>query len=264
MIEKLGNMRQVLRKAFRMGDVAASDQAHRLNEHERHPGPAEYIRDFVLGGIDGIITTFAVVSGVEGANLSTSIILILGVANLIADGFSMAVGNFLGSRSEQDYFMSERAREGWEIENVPEHEIDEIREIYKKKGFTGDLLEQVVAHITSDRELWIDTMMREELNIVGEDRNAVAAAASTFAAFIVFGSVPLVVYVFAAIWGGQEQAQLFWWSAAATGLALFAVGALRAMFTLKSWIRSGLEILIVGGGAGLLSYLIGYALRSLQ
>ncbi|HEX8546616.1 MAG TPA: VIT1/CCC1 transporter family protein, partial [Cytophagaceae bacterium] len=110
----------------------------------------DYITEFVYGGIDGAITTFAVVAGATGANLQLSVVIILGVANLIADGFSMSVGSFFSTKAEHDSYDKHKAIEYWEIENLREKEIQEIREIYQKKGFKGDLLEQVVAQIISD------------------------------------------------------------------------------------------------------------------
>ena len=98
-------------------------------------GVGGYLRDFVYGANDGIITTFAVVAGVAGANLSASVVLILGFANLLADGFSMAMSNYLGEKSNRDFVATERGREEWEVERLPEEEREEIRKIYRAKGF---------------------------------------------------------------------------------------------------------------------------------
>ena len=100
------------------------------------------IGDLVYGATDGAVTTFAVVAGVVGAALSPSIILILGFSNLFADGFSMAVGNYLGSKSQKEYIEKERRREEWEIDNLVEQEKQEIKDIYTKKGFTAELLDE--------------------------------------------------------------------------------------------------------------------------
>ena len=128
------------------------------------------IQDFVYGATDGSVTTFAVVAGVVGAALSPSIILILGFANLFADGFSMAIGNYLGTKSQKEYIEKERKREEWEIENLVEQEKQEIRDIYTKKGFKDELLDEIVNVITARRKVWIDTMMREELGLVDDKK----------------------------------------------------------------------------------------------
>ena len=124
------------------------------------------IENFVYGAIDGAVTTFAIVTGVIGASLSPSIIVILGFANLLADGFSMAIGNYLAIKTQNEFIQRERKREEWEIDNRIDEEKQEIRDIYSKKGFKEDLLEEIVRIITSRRKVWIDTMMREELGLI--------------------------------------------------------------------------------------------------
>jgi vacuolar iron transporter family protein len=117
------------------------------------------IEEFVYGATDGAVTTFAVVAGVVGAGLSPSIILILGFANLFADGFSMAVGNYLGAKSQKEFIEKKRRREEWEIDNLVEQEKQEIKDIYTQKGFKAELLNEIVNVITARRKVWIDTMM---------------------------------------------------------------------------------------------------------
>lgn len=124
------------------------------------------IEEFVYGATDGAVTTFAVVAGVVGAALSPSIILILGFANLFADGFSMAVGNYLGAKSQKEFIEKKRRREEWEIDNLVEQEKQEIKDIYTQKGFKAELLNEIVNVITATRKVWIDTMMREELGLI--------------------------------------------------------------------------------------------------
>lgn len=124
-----------------------------------------YIRDFIYGGIDGAVTTFAVVSGVSGAELSPSIVLILGFANLAADGFSMAASNFLGTRAEQDDYRRLEKIEYRHIELVPEGEREEVRQIYREKGFKGEELEKTTDLITSDKDRWVKTMLTEEYGL---------------------------------------------------------------------------------------------------
>ena len=126
----------------------------------------QYIAEFVYGGIDGTVTTFAVVAGSAGAELTLPIVLILGFANLIADGFAMSVGSYFSAKAENDSFEKHKAVERWEVENLREKEVEEIREIYEAKGFKGNLLRQVVDVITSDEEVWVDTMMKEELGLM--------------------------------------------------------------------------------------------------
>jgi VIT1/CCC1 family predicted Fe2+/Mn2+ transporter len=224
------------------------------------PPSASYLRDFVYGAIDGAVTTFAVVAGVEGANLSASIVIILGIANLVADGFSMAVSNYLGTRAETQQRDQAQREELRQIELVPEGEREEVRQLYAAKGFRGDDLERAVAIITSDREIWLDTMMREELGYGTDATNPLRAAASTLVAFIVVGFLPLGAFVYDLALPG-DVASPFTWSAILTGLAFLAVGALKARVVDQPAWRSALETLAVGGAAAVLAYLLGAILQ---
>jgi len=176
------------------------------------PSPS-YLHDFIYGAVDGTVTTFAVVAGVAGANLDETVVIILGGANLIADGFSMAVSNFLGSRAERQQRERARREEERHIRLVPEGEREEIRQIFAAKGFEGQDLERVVEVITSDRELWTDTMMSEELGYGSTEPNEFRAALATLVAFLTVGFLPLVVFVYdLAAPGNVDNA--FAWSAA--------------------------------------------------
>ncbi|MFT5327285.1 MAG: VIT1/CCC1 family predicted Fe2+/Mn2+ transporter, partial [Planctomycetaceae bacterium] len=134
------------------------EHGHRPDEiRERLAAPYHhsYLRDFVYGAIDGTVTTFAVVSGVAGADLDVSIVIILGTANLVGDGFSMAAGNFLGTRTEQQVLERTQQMEEHHIDRNPDGEREEIRQIFAAKGFSGSDLERVVEVITADRQLWV-------------------------------------------------------------------------------------------------------------
>jgi vacuolar iron transporter family protein len=225
----------------------------------RRPSPS-YLHDFIYGAIDGAVTTFAVVSGVAGADLGASVVIILGGANLIADGFSMAVSNYLGSRAERQRRELARREEERHIRLVPEGEREEIRQIFAAKGFEGQELERVVDVITSDAELWAETMMTEELGYGSSQPNELRAAATTLLAFLTIGFLPLAAYVYDLLAPGELEAA-FAWSAAMTGLAFFVVGSMKSRFVEQSWWRSGLETLAVGGLAAALAYATGALLQ---
>lgn len=220
-------------------------------EHDSHIG------DYIYGANDGIITTFAVVSGVAGAALAPSIVIILGIANLLADGFSMAASNYLGKRSEEDFVLAAYERQRRAIESDPDGEREHIRRLYAAKGFTGDKLDHAVETVTAEKDLWIDTVIHEEFRLPEiEPGGAVKGAMATFVAFLVAGAVPLVPYVLQFPTDSQ-----FGWSVVLMALALFGVGSARTLVTKRSWLRSGLEMLLVGAIAAAVSYGIGYALK---
>jgi VIT1/CCC1 family predicted Fe2+/Mn2+ transporter len=221
-----------------------------------------YISEFVYGGIDGAVTTFAVVAGAAGAHLDISVVIILGMANLIADGFSMSVGNFFSTQAERDNYDKHRAIENWEIDNLREKEIEEIREIYAAKGFTGELLEQVVTTIISNREVWIDTMMREELGLIKDDKTPYKTAGVTFFSFLLIGVIPLLSYLFAAVFPAGDS-RLFLISCVATALALTIIGQLKSIVTGKSRLRGTLETVTLGGLAAFVAYFVGFVLESM-
>lgn len=219
-----------------------------------------YLRDFVYGAVDGAVTTFAVVSGVAGAHLSVHIVMILGLANLIADGFSMAVSNFLGTQAEHELRQQARKMEEQHIKKIPEGEREEVRQIFAAKGFKGEDLERAVNIITSNPNLWVETMLQEEMGISGKEPSAWQAALSTFSAFVIIGSFPLLSFFFHFIFPAVGF-NPFYLSAIITGIAFFIVGALKGQFVGKPWLAAGLETFFVGGAAAFLAYLVGVLLR---
>jgi VIT1/CCC1 family predicted Fe2+/Mn2+ transporter len=215
-----------------------------------------YIRDWIYGGIDGAVTTFAVVSGVAGAELSPVIVLILGFANLVADGFSMAASNFLGTRAEHEDYTRLKEIEYRHIRVHPEGEREEVRQIYRDKGFEGDELEKAVDLITSDKDRWVQTMLTEEYGLPTEIRSAWKAAFATFMAFVVCGLIPLLPYLF-----GVKNS--FYVSSVLTGVTFFIIGSVKSRWSTASWLRSGLETFFVGALAAILAYAVGVLLKGI-
>jgi vacuolar iron transporter family protein len=224
------------------------------------PPRASYLRDSVYGAIDGTVTTFAVVAGVAGAALSDRVVIILGFANLVADGFSMAVSNFLGTRAERQRRERARREEARHVELVPEGEREEIRQIFAAKGFEGEDLERVVAVITADPDRWVDTMMSEELGYGADHTDPLRAALATFVAFVTAGFLPLAVFVADLLLPGDIP-DPFLWSAVLTALAFAVVGSLKARFVDVSPWRSAAETLAIGGAAAVLAYGVGALLQ---
>ena len=216
-------------------------------------GPrSSYLRDWIYGGIDGTVTTFAIVAGVVGADLSASVLLILGFANLLADGFAMAASNYTGTKSEHDDYDRVIGIEQKHIAFAPDGEREEIRQIFAAKGFSGSDLDRVVAVITSDRALWAKTMATEEYGLSPTLRSPTLAALSTFAAFVICGCVPLLSYLLP--WGFRA-------CIIATGATFFGVGAIKSLWSPAGWLRSGLEVLLIGMIAAALAFAVGYGFK---
>ena len=222
-----------------------------------------YFDDFIYGSIDGAVTTFAVVAGVVGASLSPGIILILGFANLFADGFSMAAANYQASKARNEFVQMKRRQEEWEIDNLEEQERDEIREIYRKKGFKDELLEDVVRIITSRRKVWIDTMMKEELGLIEDEKNPLDSSVSTFVGFNLIGLIPLLPFMIFMMIGIESNSEAFAFSTISVVTAFFLVGIIKGKIVKKSMIRSGIITLIIGSVAAAVAYMVGYGLNFL-
>lgn len=215
----------------------------------------KYLPEAVYGSIDGIVTTFAVVAGAAGADLGITVVLILGLANLIADGLSMSIGSYLSKRSEQDSYNKHKRIEEWEIENLPEVEKQEVEEIYKAKGFEGKELEMVVNRITSNKKVWLDTMMKDELGMSLDTKSPVKAGLSTLIAFVTAGAVPLVVYLLS--YSGMTGVDPFILSSVITSLTFILIGYIKTYVTQSGWLRSITETLVLGASAALAAYFLG-------
>ncbi len=255
------------REAFTRKDLTASAEAHqpeRIAQAPEEHGSVGglYLGDMVYGGLDGIITTFAIVSGVAGANLGPEIVIILGIANLLADGFSMATGAYLSSKSEREYYDREWRREAWEVEHFPEGERAELYEIYREDGYSESEANELVAIKSRQPDRWIKAMMVDELGMLPDERKPLLSGLATFIAFVIAGSFPLLVFLLGLV-VDIPQSLAFPTAVVLSGLALFALGAAKSFVTRLSPLRSGFEMLLVGGLAAAVAYAVGALLGGL-
>ena len=239
--------------------LKAEHQPHIIQSRLAVKAPYGYLGDSVFGAIDGTVTTFAVVAGAMGGGLEHTVILILGFANLIADGFSMAAGNYLSTKSDRERVEQARESEFWHIARFPEGEREEVRQIFTNKGFSGDTLEKIVEVISSDHRLWVDTMLHEELGLNIAHRDPWRAALCTFGAFLVFGAVPLASFLAPHL----QDSQRFTISILLTAFAFAAIGLAKARVLERPLWRSGFETLLTGGLAAGLAYIVGAWLRAM-
>ncbi len=250
-------------RIFNKADLQDAHTPQAVRFRLRNQRSESYLGDFVFGAIDGTVTTFAVVTGVVGAGLAPEIILILGFANLVADGFSMAAGSFLATRANHHYVDHIRRVEQRHIESFPEGEREEIRQIYAQKGFEDEDLERAVEIITADRERWIHEMLQNEWGLQVESRPAMRAALVTFVSFSTLGTLPLIPFVWNYATPDKLDLHATFWSIVLTGAGFFAIGACKSKVVSQSWLREGVQTVMVGGVAAAIAFAIGWALRGL-
>jgi VIT1/CCC1 family predicted Fe2+/Mn2+ transporter len=220
-------------------------------------GPkAHYLKEWVYGGIDGVVTTFAIIAGVIGANLSPAIVVILGVANLIGDGFSMAAGAYSSAKTSIDNYEHLRSIEELHIANNPEGEREEIRQIFSKKGFKGENLDHIIKTITENRQTWVDVMIKEEYGVGQEIKTPLKTGLHTFGAFALCGLMPLLPFIL-------SLPHAFSIALFLSSLTFFAIGSFKSRWSTHHWWGQGLQTMFIGLAAAGLAFYIGYLLRGL-
>jgi|SRR5579859_1516668 len=225
---------------------------------------SKILKAAVYGANDGIITTFAVVVGVAGAGLPPSIVLILGIANLIADGIAMGIGDYLGERSEQGLKKYQYEVEKWEIANIHHEEKLELAAFFEKRKVKEPELNQLVTIISHYPELWAELGFIEEMGSSPEATNHLwQTGFTTFWSFVLAGALPLLPYALRAVGLPITLQQEFPASVIATGATLFFIGSLRTVLTKGRWWRNGLEMLAIGALAAVAAYIGGAVVKSL-
>jgi vacuolar iron transporter family protein len=226
-----------------------------------HPGAGQYIKSAVYGGLDGTVTTFSIVAGVAGAALSPGVVLIMGFANLIGDGFGMAIGDYLSTEAEKEFEGRERKMESQELKNSAQGEKKELESVYTHKGLSKKDAIDVVEKMSKHTNVFVDTVMEEELGVSESKESPMRNAIVTFFSFLLFGIIPLTAYLIGLIFHLQFNSFLV--AVLLTGLTLFTLGAVKTKITGKNWLKSGLEMFIIGAIAAGASYLVGYLLHGL-
>jgi len=259
-------------KAYQTGDVVKSKNLHAQyiqipdEGGEPHTDSGKYIKSIVYGGLDGIITTFAIVSGVAGAKLPLGIVVIMGFSNLLADAISMGMGDYLSSKAQVEYEKGERDRELWECDNNLEAEKQEMIDIYQKRGMSNEDAVQVVELLSKHKEIFVDVMMVEELGIIPPDESESPAknGGVTFGSFIGFGCVPLFAYIITLSLGMKtEPTVVFAVASSMAAITMFALGAVTSRFTTQKWWKAGFYMVANGLLAATAAYFVGEGLSYL-
>jgi len=255
------------RRAFEGADVLASRTYHDVRADEKsedwHQSEGGFLKPIIFGGLDGILTSFAIVAGAAGGGLSPTVVLILGFSNIFADAMSMGVGEFLSSKATNEWILSERRREEWEMENYPEGEIREMIEIYMKRGMSKEDATSVIETMAKYKDFFVDTMMQQELELqVPEEdhiQESMREGLIMFLSFSGFGAMPLLGYVIIPVLlPDMDESHLFTAACLVTGLVLFFLGSVKSKFTNSHWSWSGMETLMLGGACATVAFTIGY------
>jgi VIT1/CCC1 family predicted Fe2+/Mn2+ transporter len=232
--------------------MASGREAFLRHKALEHSTRGIYIRQFIFGTEDGLIGGLGLITGISVATLNPSIIILSGVALMLTQAVSMGTGTYLGIKSQREVYDRFLEKEKEEIREVPEVEREEVREIYRRHGFRGKELENIVKRITSNRRAWLSVMMAEELGISKKGLEKPATATAVMALSVMLGAfIPLVPYFFLVSYAGITV------SVVLTTAALFAFGALKTLFTKRNWIKSGLEMMVIALAAAAAGYFIG-------
>lgn len=217
---------------------------------------ASSLSDFILGAQDGLVNVLGVVLGIAAATQDARVVLVAGLATTFAESISMGAVAYTTTLADADHYQSEYEREYRHIQEIPALETDEIRDIYQRKGFSGDLLERIVQTITANKDVWVAVMMAEEHQLAPVDKKTALRAAWVVGLSAIIGSlVPIVPFLIFPVAAGMWISILF------TALVLFGIGAYKAHTTVGKPMKSGLEMAVIGTVSALAGYLVGVLLK---
>jgi len=224
----------------------------KTDPHKRGSG----LSDYILGGQDGLVNVLGVVLGIAAATNDARVVLVAGLATTFAESISMGAVAFTTTLADADLYQSEREREYRHILEAPNLETKEIRDIYKSKGFRGELLEHIVDTITANTDVWVAVMMAEEHQLAPVDRKTAIRAAIVVGISAIVGSlVPLAPFLFLPV------STSMWLSVLVTAFVLFGIGVYKARVTVGRPMRSGLEMAVIGTLSALAGYVVGVLLK---
>lgn len=267
LIAKNDGTTQDARTAFTIGDGEASRTVHKAKIHASasevgHQTGGAKLKPIIFGGLDGILTSFAIVAGAAGGRLPPTVVLILGFSNIFADALSMGVGEFLSSKADSEWILSEREREEWEMDNYPEGEIEEMVEIFVNKGMSHADASDVIQTMAKYKDFFVDIMMTQELNLQVPEpdhvRESLREGFVMFCSFAFFGAMPLLGYVLIpSLFPSLGEEVLFTSACIITGMVLFFMGSVKSFFSKQHWMVAGTETLLLGGACATVAYTIG-------
>lgn len=247
------------RKGYFDKDISQIKKAHEKQavhksfHHHEHHLRSFNLPEIILGGQDGLVNVLGVILGVAAATADAKVVIVAGLAATFAESISMAAVAYTSKLAEADYYQSELERERWEIDNVPDGEREEIRALYENYGFKGKVLDEVVDKICSDKKVWLEIMMEQELKLEKVDRKDALPAGVIVGVSATIGSfIPLTSFFFFPI----KIAIII--SLIVSSLTLFVVGYYKAKQTVgRHLLKSGVEMTVIGMASAMVGYLVG-------
>jgi len=235
-------------------DIAKGKLIEQVRLHDHHDPHRHESRlsDVILGGQDGLVNVLGVILGVAAATQDVRIVIAAGLAATFAESISMGAVAYTSTVADDDLYLSEREREYRHIHLAPDVEIEEIRDIYRKKGFEGETLDQIVEVITSNPDVWVNVMMSEELQLTPPEKSKAVRSAIIVGLSALLGSlIPLFPFFF---WSVGPS---IWISIVVAALTLFIVGVYKARVTVGKPFRSGVQMAVIGTVSALAGYAVG-------
>jgi len=227
------------------------EQVRLHDSHDPHHGEF-FLSDVILGGQDGLVNVLGVILGVAAATQDVRIVIAAGLAATFAESISMGAVAYTSKLAERDLYHSEREREHRHIHVAPDVEIEEIRNIYRKKGFEGETLDKIVDVITSNPDVWVNVMMAEEFQMTPPEKSKSFRSALLVGFSALVGSlIPLFPFFF------LDVTLSIFISIIIAALTLFFVGVYKARVTVGKPLRSGLEMAVIGTISALAGYVVG-------
>ena len=231
------------------------------DEDVEQGGIGRSLRDIILGGQDGLVNVLGLVLGVAAATAQLRIIMAAALAATFSESIAMGGVAYTSALADRDYYLAQLAKEQREVEEVPEVETEEVREIFRNKGIHGDLLERVVKEITSDKKVWVEVMMRDELHLSPvSERGVVRRAAVTGFSTLIGSLIPLIPFLFVPMFGLSVTTATIM-AVPLCAAVLFGVGAYKALTLVGDWRISGLQMLVIGMVSAAAGYGIGRLLH---
>lgn len=229
-----------------------------------HPVGGHFIRDIVFGANDGVVTSIGFLVGLSSTLPQAHIVVIGGMLTIIAGAASMALGNYLATKSEKEYYQAQAQAESWEIEHKPEQEVKEVRQVFIDQGFLPDDVDKIASHIVENRKLWLDILMKYELGMIqtSDDKHPVRAGLIMGSFYLAAGIPPLIPYLLVGTIFPNVYTALF--AAIAVALiVLIIIGTIRVYLNKSQWTRTIVETIIIGIMATLVGFLAGVFINAL-